>query len=435
MTKESILALGFKGRLLKELKSKMPVTYSISNDSNSDVSWNEFYNLKFDTSRPHFSKEISDCFQEVRRNYCQFADIYSRRFFYVTESSAEIYSTFILYFYKCIKILKNNNINCIIFSNIPHEGYDYIFYLIAKNINLKIIICTQSLFPNRFFIFSTIEDFGNFSLLPKISEDWSSNYILPKPSEWPNMQKRFKASSYFILDFIKEILKKPHRLPLALIRLFYGFQYRINVLRFATDPIVGERYVYFPLHLQPELSTSALGGEFADQISAIEAISSILPSDWYLYVKENPNQTEAYRGKLFFKRLKQLKNIKYIKRTHNTSKLTQESEFVAVINGTAGWEAIFAKKSVLTFGYAWYGCFKGITKYTTTTKIDDVLSKKPCNASEAIDYLNDILTKTGIGIVDDDYLSIVDQFDRDLNSKTVTDSLIKYYSYINKNIV
>jgi hypothetical protein len=229
--------------------------------------------------------------------------------------------------------------------------------------NIKTIICNQSLYPNRFWIFSTIEDFGNFSLSPKISEHLSSNYALPKPSEWVNMQGRLNDRSYFIFDFLKEIITKPHRFPLALVRLFHGFQYRLNVKKTAVDPVNGERYVYFPLHLQPELTTSALGGEFSDQISAIEELSTILPVDWYLYVKENPKQNEAYRGKLFFKRLKNLKNVRYIKRVCSSSKLILGSEFIATINGTAGWEAIFAKKPILIFGYAWFSSFRGVTKY------------------------------------------------------------------------
>jgi hypothetical protein len=130
MSKESILALGFKGGVLNELKSKMSINYSISEDLNSDITWSDFNSLELDISRPNFSKDVSDCFQEVKKKYCTFNDIYARRFFYVPQTSAETHSTFTLFFYKCISILKNNAINCIIFSNIPHEGYDYIFYLI-----------------------------------------------------------------------------------------------------------------------------------------------------------------------------------------------------------------------------------------------------------------------------------------------------------------
>lgn len=430
MPYESILALGFRGILLNQLKSKMPINFVISNDPNADITWSDFNSLKFDISRPYFSQEIAECFQEVKKNYCQFNDIYSRRFFYFTESSAEVYNAFTLYFYKCLEVLKNNSISCIIFSNVPHEGYDYIFYLIAKNMNIKTIICNQSLFPNRFWIFSSINNFGDFNVSPKISDYCSSNYVLPKPSEWVNMQGTLNDRSYFIGDFIKEVSRKPHRFPLAMVRLFHGLQYRRNVNKVAIDPIAGERFAYFPLHLQPELTTSALGGDFSDQISAIEELSFILPSGWYLYVKENPKQNEAYRGKLFFKRLMKLKNVRYIKRTYNSSKLIDNSKFVAVINGTAGWEAIFAKKPILIFGHAWFSSFKGVSKYAPSISIKDILDNKPADPNESVEYLNDILTKTGIGVVDDDYIAILDNYDINVNAKTVSNSLMKYYNLI-----
>jgi hypothetical protein len=87
-------------------------------------------------------------------------------------------------------------------------------------------------------------------------------------------------------------------------------------------------------------------------------------------------------------------------------------------------------KSVLIFGYAWYRAFKGVTKYAPTISIDDILKNKPANANETVIYLDEILTKTGVGVVDDDYIYILDQFDINSNSKNVTNSLMKYYSSI-----
>ena len=38
-----------------------------------------------------------------------------------------------------------------------------------------------------------------------------------------------------------------------------------------------EKFVYFPLPMQPEMTTSAIGGEFRDQLLALERLSNILP--------------------------------------------------------------------------------------------------------------------------------------------------------------
>ena len=45
----------------------------------------------------------------------------------------------------------------ILFHNIPHEGPDFILYELALAHGIKTLICTQSLFENRFFILQNIE--------------------------------------------------------------------------------------------------------------------------------------------------------------------------------------------------------------------------------------------------------------------------------------
>jgi hypothetical protein len=52
---------------------------------------------------------------------------------------------------------------------------------------------------------------------------------------------------------------------------------------------------------------------------------------------------------------------------------------------------------------------------------------QPPSANETVNYFDDILTKTGIGVVDDDYISILDEFDVEKNSITVTRSLLTYF--------
>src|SRR5690606_32290981 len=63
-------------------------------------------------------------------------------------------------------------------------------------------------------------------------------------------------------------------------------RYLANLTALETASSPSQKFVYFPLHLQPEMTTSALGGIFEDQIFALSCLSSKIPVDWCILVKE-----------------------------------------------------------------------------------------------------------------------------------------------------
>ena len=134
-----------------------------------------------------------------------------------------------------------------------------------------------------------------------------------------------------------------------------------------------EKYVYFPLHLQPEMTTDTLGGIYYDQLLAIEKLRNILPDDWYIYVKENPKQTAYMRGLRFFERLSQIKNVRLLNKDVNTYDIMQDCQFVATITGTAGWEAITGGKPALVFGLALYRYLSGVSIYHDGITVKEIL--------------------------------------------------------------
>jgi hypothetical protein len=184
------------------------------------------------------------------------------------------------------------------------------------------------------------------------------------------------------------------------------------------------KFVYFPLHLQPELTTSALGDIYVDQLLAIEILSSILPDDWYIYIKENPKQTELMRSKWFFRRLKCIKNAKYLSGNYDTYSLIANSMFVSTITGTSGWEAITGGKNVLVFGNPWYKNLPGVFPYNDDFNLKDIL-RYSMDHSLLEKEFNNLLKITGEGVIDDTYCSLVENFDESENSQNITNSIIK----------
>src|SRR5699024_9727141 len=50
----------------------------------------------------------------------------------------------------------------------PHNGFDLIAYLVAKELNIRTILMEQSHFPNRFFIYTDQDDYGTFKTSKKV---------------------------------------------------------------------------------------------------------------------------------------------------------------------------------------------------------------------------------------------------------------------------
>jgi len=140
-------------------------------------------------------------------------------------------------------------------------------------------------------------------------------------------------------------------------------------------------FVYFPLSFQPERTTSPQGGVYVNQILAVETIAAALPSGWEVYVKEHPSQwwlrtkerysSARYRG--YYKRLSQIPHVRIIPVTTNTFTLTEKCQAIAVITGTAGWEAILRGKLPLVFGYPWYRDFPGIFQVRSVSDCENAL--------------------------------------------------------------
>ena len=423
-TQTATLVLGFRGEILNQLRQTMDVRYVISEDDTADIKWSQLQFLNLEPGFPRYSDGRTECLAYAKTFFYIYADIFSRRYRYVSDSISEIQNAFVLTFDICFRILKEHNIRLLVFSNIPHEGYDYIFYLIAKFLKLKIVMCNQSIFPNRFFLCASIDDLGKFKQNPKLFELESTNYVLPE--KWFFMRGVGQDHSYQTFQMLREILQNPRGIRVALWRHYNAVNYRRNLAAAKVAPVAGERFIYFPLHLQPELSTSVMGGEYADQLSSIERLSAFLPEGVWIYAKENPLQTEMQRGPMFFKRLNRLPNVRLIDRNASSVDLIKQSMGVAAITGTAGWEAIFYGKPVLVFGYAWYAEFGGVTAYRPDLTFDEFLQNSPPSSETTILSLDEFMTKTGTGVVDPDYAHLVSSYTEDSNAIAVCESIARF---------
>ena len=306
------------------------------------------------------------------------------------------------------RYIQTENINFILFFEIPHLFADTLAYQIARSLNIETLILTPSIFPNRFYSVRTMEDYGNFSA------EFDKNLIIPfqinssEKTEWIYMKGILQARGELGNLKFRDILMLMANLitvhPIKLLRLNYLFltilrmrristalpkwrnpfrsyfdtqhiEYFETIIKFEETQVdLDKRFVYFPLQLQPELTTSSIGGVYSDQILAIEHLAEILPEDFMIYVKENPKQGGQMRGPPFFQRLSHLKNIRWLPSYVNTYELIDKCQFVAVITGTVGWEAICRGKKALVFGKPWYRNLIGAIPYHRGINIEDIVN-------------------------------------------------------------
>lgn len=100
----------------------------------------------------------------------QFTDMMSRHSFYAEKSFYDYLNIFNMQFDLFSNLLTENNIDVVLFSNLPHEGPDLVLYEIAKKLNIKTIMFYQTMFPNKFFYMFDVEDFGKFDEVELINE-------------------------------------------------------------------------------------------------------------------------------------------------------------------------------------------------------------------------------------------------------------------------
>lgn len=128
-----------------------------------------------------------------------------------------------------------------------------------------------------------------------------------------------------------------------------------------TAPDPSDQYYLFPLHVQPESSTSALATYFCDQINTITNAAFSLPFGAKLYVKEHPSAL-GHRSPDFYTRLQRIPNVVIINPEESAQQLIAHSQGVITLTSTMGMEAALAGKPVYILGNVFYAyhpmCYK-----------------------------------------------------------------------------
>lgn len=309
--------------------------------------------------------------------------------------------------------LLHHKIDLVIFFCWPHEGNDFFLYQVCKILGISTLIYCFSICPSRSYVAYTVEDeipalVSRYEKLRKEYAEYPIEQITlgkdyadlfekmsnPQSNKTPDyMQKRYleflslsrhlvgysvwdkyiadrkkggqlkgiswkiwaKAMIYraLMLDFkltngvvVKLILRVKNRHYKQTQKLWQHYE------ECCQKPDYAKKYVYFPLHYQPECTSNPQGGGiYYQQMIPVRLLAESLPEDVFVFVKEHPAQQYGAREKGFYDELCSIPNVVLVKPETDTYELIKHSIAVSTLIGTAGWEGLFFNKPFLMFGY------------------------------------------------------------------------------------
>lgn len=302
----------------------------------------------------------------------------------------KIYQLFQIAFEKIEKVIKNHRPEyCICYG--PSGYHAVIFHSVLRKSNVNILELVASMMPNKF---TFAEDLSNIwpSLVESYEEikkegiskkertdvekfihDFQNRPKIPdcnKKYKEPLKKKMEKYSSYAYQ------LLKYRKLPPDLRFFFWPIiQKTYDHMGIFEKAKSGEKYVFFPLHYQPESTTLIYGKWYVDQLALIENISKSIPMTHQLYVKEHPFGY-GNRNPSFYKRLKKIPNLRLLSPHENVFDIIKNCSLLITITGTGGWEALLFRIPTLTFGNIFYNVCEETTKVKKIEELPEIIKEK-----------------------------------------------------------
>ncbi|MGJ3493150.1 Capsule polysaccharide biosynthesis protein [Piscirickettsia salmonis] len=335
--------------------------------------------------------------------------------------------------------LKDNKIDKVIFDDVPHVGFDYVLYILSKHYGIKVIVPFQLQVVDAYLI---ANDIKTLFLPLKHALDALGSQSVSLNELSPRMQKEYEvrmseSSPFYMLDnrqgSIKSSILRLYRRYISLSEKEQQIRHEIVKPSFKCVHIkevnFDRPYVYFGLHYQPEMTTNPLGGRYVDQFLAIQLISKVLPDGVKLYIKEHPaiykERNPSGRFVEFYEKIAQLPGVSFVPQNTNSLELIKNSQAVATITGTTGWEALFMGKPVFVFGNIFYKYCQGvypIYSYKDMQVAADAVfnrAEKPTE-SDILRFLKVLDQVTGNGIIRDEYFAISCNQDKVYHNKNTS---------------
>lgn len=155
---------------------------------------------------------------------------------------------------------------------------------------------------------------------------------------WWRLRGYEKGRSYFLGDNIRY--------------LYRNWRDRSEIRRLARTTLKdldGQRFVYFPLHIEPETALQMISPEYFFQHTSLAVLARDLPAGVRLAVKETFGAL-GRRPSEFYRHIKDLKPLVLLELLELGLDCVRKADVVATISGTGGFEGAVIGKPVISFG-------------------------------------------------------------------------------------
>jgi len=273
-------------------------------------------------------------------------------------------------------VLDHYSIDAVVSQNFGHQGYDFTLLSLAKAKGIPTLIFNEtSQFPMVQFVQEDVQELGRLQLGLQLKNLVRHDLVPESPNfirrsiEWiPTSPDRFEVSNvsqyqtslffswladsnvrntkdFQAIDVTRALGRKLQRRlghPVLATRSLRRTYRRSIATRksmreerdFAQPFDSSGKYIYFPLHFQPEATTSVKGRHFYRLREAAAFLASEVPSGWKLVVKEHPHQWRRLlpRPTGFYSQLAAIPNLHLVHHTTNNQQLVAGAQAVACVS-------------------------------------------------------------------------------------------------------
>lgn len=195
------------------------------------------------------------------------------------------------------------------------------------------------------------------------------------------IKAKYFFSVYILKRNIKAVNKKNIIFTSPLKHLYFYFKVEIKKQflykknRFFENPVIGEDYVYMPLHLIPESTTFVKAPFYVNELSIIEQVSKSLPITWKLYVKEHQSMV-GERSLSFYRRIKKFPNVRLVQFNYyrDPKPWIDNSKGVITISGSGAYEAALLGKRSIIFADVPFRLIDGVSRINSFEELPSLIS-------------------------------------------------------------